>query len=149
MDREEYINQIEAQRAYCDCPSLAELKKQGRITSVLEEVCEGFEKKRQKLETMGILKYKLEDVDTMLNYYNRNRDLNKALREYQDITNQLTKNKKLRLTFHKLTPQHNTFTPTETISTRKAKVLFQKEEPIITMHCSDCDQLIERILEID
>jgi hypothetical protein len=143
MNKQEYINQIDAEADYCGCPSIEKLAKQGRVTEFIQEVCEKYEERRLELEGMDSHRFTPENEDEILDYLNHHNALEKAQKNYHNIETQLFNDGKLELILHNT----KRLKPVKKVTLEEATKLQKRDEPIITINCANCHHTIDRLLK--
>ena len=134
MNLQEYIKSLEAKNGYCSCEDLTSLFEARKKAESLEKICDylkaGVDLENPKPEDKGKLDVYLkaaENLGEKIDNYHR------------ELFNNINIGK-LRLFLH----DEEQFRRIYRISPEKAKRLL-KEEKIITVHCSVCDQQVDRL----
>lgn len=132
MNREEYISYLENQNSYCECPDLAELFGLGRAAE-RESNRADFMKDNVDLQDVSP-----NDRPFLLDYRHSVQKLNTTIERYKLALDKSIINRRISLMLH----DDKTFSPSGIITTRQYEELLPKD-PIVTFHCSNCNQQID------
>lgn len=132
-DREAYNTELEKQNGYCNCPDLSKLFERRKYAESLEAKCDFF-KQNANLENP-----EPSDRQFLEDYREAAQQLEDAAQQYhRDLTTLATEGK-LKFMLH----DEEKCCPVGSISREVASYLLDKGEPIITIHCSECNQQID------
>jgi hypothetical protein len=135
MDKEGYIQNLENINNYCSCQNLSKLFEKRRKAESLEKRCNFFS------GNADLENPKPEDKAFLLDYKKNAENLKKLVSEYyRELENSLATGE-LKLVIH----DDKRYSPIKEIDSKEAKNLLKdsKEKPIITIHCSKCNQQID------
>lgn len=134
MDKEQYLEQLEKQNGYCDCPELKELFTKRKYAEGLEAKCNFFERNVDLNNPLP------EDKDFLEDYKNTAINSIHAMDDYHHLLDEYLQKNKVKLLFHSLENPNKS----KTISLKRTNELVNaKENPIITYNCSNCEQQID------
>lgn len=139
MEKEHYLEQLMQRSAYCACPGLAELFEKRKAARDLEARCEFF-KSNADLEHPTP-----EDEEFLLDYRQEVDNLKHAVHEYYRSLYQHAAQGRVYFALHDATQEK----VTEMLSVEKAQRLLKENKPLISIHCSRCDQQIDVASSVD
>ena len=123
LNIEQYIVDLENKNGYCNCPNLSRLFSLKKEAISLEEICDCLKEDFPSEKYQGVS----EQFRKKVNKY------------YQELTS-LVIGKKLRLILH---TGERYYHERELNLTELEKL--RKKNPIITVHCSNCNQQIDLV----
>tara|TARA_Y100000034_G_C6649653_1_gene284256 strand:- start:65 stop:475 length:411 start_codon:yes stop_codon:yes gene_type:complete len=133
MNKEQYLQQLESQNGYCECPDLQDLFATRRHAEALEAKCDVFSR------NVDLENPQEEDRQILLDYREAAEQLEKSTREYHSSLTDTIRIGKSKMILH----DTKRFIPHTEISYEHASSLLEQGDPVITIHCNTCDQQID------
>ena len=135
MTKEDYIEELEAQSADCDCTPLSRLFE-------LRKTASSFVARRDFFKSnIDLENAEPGDMQFLLDYRKAVNGMHDAVRSYHVELTELLDNSKLKSVLH----DERLCRPARELSFEETKEALQKGDPIITVYCSGCGQQIELV----
>ncbi len=132
MNREDYLEKLDSQNGYCNCPEVQQLYERRIKAGKLEARCNFM---RANID----LKHPAPEDKQFLEAYNESsEELSSGVNSYQSLLT-TSIGRSLRLILH----NPRTFQAEKEISHDEAVKLSEDKEYIITIHCATCRQQID------